>query len=363
MKNYKTTSNGSGRDCCDMVTSENAPGAPGKDGGDTTTFQKSMSSPAGSPARISPSPGKARVFGLARALVFGSSSPVLLASYDRASCSWKTSQLSLPGMEQSSLDRLPSWGMTRSGGLYERPTPARLISGSGGSAWPSPKSRNAQPSGLEADKRRWEMYSTIDLNNAVLLWPTPAARDWKSGKASEDTLAKNSRPLNEVVENWPTPQAQDGGRGFDYNTARRKAAGLDRTSGGKIGDSLKHEPALLPDIEANGGTGQLNPDWVETLMGYPPGWTDSDAPAPTHEERGAWLESSYDRWPTGPGQPQHVWEPPRVASGIPQRTHRLKALGNAVVPQVVYPLAVAIREWLQARDAGESEGAMKQEAA
>jgi hypothetical protein len=29
----------------------------------------------------------------------------------------------------------------------------------------------------------------------------------------------------------------------------------------------------------------------------------------------------------------------------------LKALGNAVVPAVVYPIAVAMREWLEAQDA------------
>jgi len=72
----------------------------------------------------------------------------------------------------------------------------------------------------------------------------------------------------------------------------------------------------------------------------------------------AWLDASSARWPAGPGQPQRAWEPPRVASGQPDRTKRLKALGNAVVPQVVYPLAVAIREWLQAQDAGESEDAV-----
>lgn len=64
----------------------------------------------------------------------------------------------------------------------------------------------------------------------------------------------------------------------------------------------------------------------------------------------AWLDASYARWPAGPGRPQHAWEPPRVTSWQPDRTKRLKALGNAVVPQVVYPLAVAIREWLQAQD-------------
>ena len=40
------------------------------------------------------------------------------------------------------------------------------------------------------------------------------------------------------------------------------------------------------------------------------------------------------RWPAGRGQQQHEGEPPRTASGIARRASRLKALGNAVVPQV-----------------------------
>jgi DNA (cytosine-5)-methyltransferase 1 len=53
------------------------------------------------------------------------------------------------------------------------------------------------------------------------------------------------------------------------------------------------------------------------------------------------------------GQPQHTWEPPRVATGVKNRSARLKALGNAVNPLQIYPIMYAIRvidDWLR-RDA------------
>ena len=40
------------------------------------------------------------------------------------------------------------------------------------------------------------------------------------------------------------------------------------------------------------------------------------------------------RWPARPGEPQHEHEAPRTATAIKDRAYRLKALGNAVVPQV-----------------------------
>ncbi|MCY9758943.1 DNA cytosine methyltransferase, partial [Paenibacillus alvei] len=54
-----------------------------------------------------------------------------------------------------------------------------------------------------------------------------------------------------------------------------------------------------------------------------------------------WLDGY--RWPAALGQPQHDWEPPRVATGVKDRVGRLKALGNAVNPVQVYPILAAIK--------------------
>lgn len=48
------------------------------------------------------------------------------------------------------------------------------------------------------------------------------------------------------------------------------------------------------------------------------------------------------KWPSFLGQDQYEWEPPRVANGVKDRQDRLKALGNAVVPQQIYPIFEAI---------------------
>jgi len=58
----------------------------------------------------------------------------------------------------------------------------------------------------------------------------------RSGKISEATARKNSRPLQEVVEMYRT-----------------------------------------------GEEGRLNPAWVEMLMGFPPGWTSPDAGPPLQD--------------------------------------------------------------------------------
>ena len=208
------------------------------------------SSPGGSPVRIFQwQESRKGLTGPGR--VFGQSSIALLGNYDPATSSLKTSQTSLDlGLTESSLT-LPLSGMMRNGKLYQQTTLVRHTSEKESGLLPTPRANDAEKRGnIAIDPRS-------GLPSAVKMLPTPTVRDWRSGKASPKTMAKNARPLNEVVKMWPTPKTPTGGGQMER-----------KTPGGGI---RKLEDAVSAELGRN--TGQLNPNFVEFLMNYPKDWT------------------------------------------------------------------------------------------
>lgn len=134
-----------------------------------------------------------------------------------------------------------------------RVTPAKAREGgtliealSARTMWPTPdahmgsggRTSKTPPTGKRANGTKQQ----ITLNDAVK-WATPTARDWKSGKASEATMERNSRPLSEQIG------------------------------------------------------GSLNPTWVEKLMGWPDDWTSLQPMS--HVKMCFWLMGMSDGTETG----------------------------------------------------------------
>ena len=54
------------------------------------------------------------------------------------------------------------------------------------------------------------------------------------------------------------------------------------------------------------------------------------------------------QWPAPPNTPQHENEPPRLVEDYAGRKQRIHALGNILMPQVVYPIFKALYDRLSA---------------
>jgi len=158
---------------------------------------------------------------------FGSSTPASLASYDPDTCSWKTCQGSFPQITGEPLERYsgtwPRSGMMHGGTAYPLPPLARLTD------------------------------VTAFLSSPTV--PTVRAGDGERGGRGD---------LLSAI------------RGYDNSHHAPLTPETPRTNSQRTnGSEETQRPAVQLDPAAIGG--QLNPTWVEWLMGFPLGWTDLDA--------------------------------------------------------------------------------------
>lgn len=180
--------------------------------------------------------------------------PASLARYDRDTYSWKTAQFSLLGDSELFSGTWPRWGIMRNGECWERSTPGRRTEEIESGLWGTPTVNDAKNSLTESQRGR----GTLTAHLVERMWPTPRAHE--VGNYTRDHGQKGSeRPtLTGAVKLWPTPRTAGmcGGTG-NWEQLKEKCENMEEAR--KMGA---------------GNGGQLNPDWVEWLMGWPIGWTD-----------------------------------------------------------------------------------------
>lgn len=209
--------------------------------------------------------------------VFGKRWPEYFSTFDPRSHGWKIPPYS-PGEDWTLCSQtLPRWGMTRRGALFRLPTPEGLRSEKESGFWPTPRSSDGNGAAIHGD-------GGLDLRTAAGMWPTSRANK-QSGRDREDF----SPSLHNAVRMWPTVRASDGEKGGPNQRGNKGDAMLPAAIHSwetptardyRTGDKPEHRRArnvtqkhtpMLNDQAAPGL--QLNPDWVELLMGWPPGWT------------------------------------------------------------------------------------------
>lgn len=211
------------------------------------------------------------------------------ARYDLKSSTWKTHLCLWEEDLPWSSVTLPKWGMTRSGALFQHPTLERPISASVAGLWPTITvcGNHNQPG--SSKNAGW------GLSSAVKMWITPSASDsTRGGKITNKMTGSSLAKQINTSERWPTPTAtlsskggritlrkgREGGTLIEAVSARTwptpvasmakgsSPAALTRKCGAdRSNDRLDHA------VMASDG-GQLNPEWVEWLMGWPIGWTE-----------------------------------------------------------------------------------------
>ena len=215
--------------------------------------------------------------------------------YDQDTSLWKTHQCSLLGDLEEFLEIWPQWGLMRNGECWEQQTLAHLIKETESGLLPNgvdyfhtpnttgldggSNSRKALKKRLlptpDASQRgptkdynpQAKSQSGRTLQSFAAKFPTPTTMDTIT-RSRESYLRVQNRPrqgknltkLADIIH-WPTPQASDNrDRGNMSNpSVQRRVA---------IGKQISLSQSVHPT------SGQLNPTWVEWLMGWPLGWTD-----------------------------------------------------------------------------------------
>lgn len=143
--------------------------------------------------------------------------------------------------------------------------------------WPTPTAQDY--------KRRGPNSRQQGLPERVVMYNTPTAQDAKNSTLPPSQARRKSLVGDIAREKFATPQARDWKRGSRNLDDRIAMYPTPTTGAGLCGGTgnyqqlkkLETEGKITEEERKNmswGNGGNLNPEWVEWLMGFPVGWTD-----------------------------------------------------------------------------------------
>jgi len=132
---------------------------------------------------------------------------------------------------------------------------------------PSNLREQVDPTAVKIYQGEWPTATVFDVTGGS--YPTELVNGkWRSKHSKDPDSPWYGAKLKDAVETaeklWPTPSARDvkGPNGYESTVAKLQNG--DRAHMGQLPNAV---------MIANNGSGHLNPDWVEWLMGVPTGWT------------------------------------------------------------------------------------------
>lgn len=180
---------------------------------------------------------------------------------------------------------------------------ALATSASACSSWPTPSAAlTNDDEGPETFKARQAAQKARGINGngagmpltaAAKDWPTPASRDWRAPNSQDSQDSQDKRNADSargqqlpnfvehvLAETWGTPSTMDArGRTYTRDGGRK---GEERPALAGQAESLSCQS--IPQVPGSASDGppssptspsslRLSPEFVEWLMGWPPGWT------------------------------------------------------------------------------------------